>query len=65
MLSFHATKVYHTMEGGALVFNRPSMKERADALRNISGFPETKKILLSPEPTESSMKSGRRRSSAS
>jgi dTDP-4-amino-4,6-dideoxygalactose transaminase len=35
MLSFHATKVYHTIEGGALVYNKPGLKERADFLRNF------------------------------
>ena len=35
MFSFHATKVYHTVEGGALVFNSPFIKERADILRNF------------------------------
>ncbi|MCR4436851.1 MAG: DegT/DnrJ/EryC1/StrS family aminotransferase [Clostridiales bacterium] len=33
--SFHATKIYHTIEGGALAFNNPYLKERADALRNF------------------------------
>lgn len=35
MFSFHATKVYHTIEGGALTFNTPYLKERADLLRNF------------------------------
>ncbi len=35
MFSFHATKIYNTIEGGALVFNRPFLKERADAMRNF------------------------------
>lgn len=35
MLSLHATKIYHTIEGGALCFNSPHLKERADALRNF------------------------------
>jgi len=35
MFSFHATKVYHTIEGGALTFNTPSLKEKADAMRNF------------------------------
>jgi len=47
MLSFHATKVYHTLEGGALVFNRPSMKERADALRNF-GLPGNEEDIVEP-----------------
>lgn len=35
MLSFHATKVYNTIEGGALVFNHRTLKERADEMRNF------------------------------
>ena len=35
MFSFHATKVYHTIEGGALTFKDPYLKERADSLRNF------------------------------
>lgn len=35
MFSFHATKIYHTIEGGALTFKDPYHKERADSLRNF------------------------------
>ncbi len=35
MFSLHATKVYHTVEGGALTFNDIYLKERADSLRNF------------------------------
>ncbi len=35
MFSFHPTKIYHTIEGGALTFNDPYLKERADSLRNF------------------------------
>lgn len=35
MFSFHATKIYHTIEGGALTFKDPYYKERADSLRNF------------------------------
>ncbi|ATW26958.1 DegT/DnrJ/EryC1/StrS family aminotransferase [Candidatus Formimonas warabiya] len=35
MFSFHATKIYHTVEGGALTFNHPYLKERADSLKNF------------------------------
>lgn len=35
MFSFHATKIFHTIEGGALTFNDPYLKERADSLRNF------------------------------
>lgn len=37
ILSFHATKVYHTFEGGAIVCNSKEMKERIDLLKNF-GF---------------------------
>lgn len=37
MLSFHATKVFNTFEGGALVTNDPEMKKRIDFLKNF-GF---------------------------
>lgn len=36
-LSFHATKVYNTIEGGALVMHSPEMKQRIDYLKNF-GF---------------------------
>lgn len=35
MFSFHATKVYHTVEGGGLAFCSPILKEKADLLRNF------------------------------
>jgi dTDP-4-amino-4,6-dideoxygalactose transaminase len=35
MFSFHATKIYHTIEGGALTFKDSNLKERADSLRNF------------------------------
>lgn len=35
MFSLHATKIYHTIEGGALSFADPDMKKRADKLRNF------------------------------
>jgi dTDP-4-amino-4,6-dideoxygalactose transaminase len=37
MLSFHATKVFNTFEGGALVTDDETMKKRIDFLRNF-GF---------------------------
>ncbi len=37
MLSFHATKVFNTFEGGALVTRDPAMKKRIDFLKNF-GF---------------------------
>lgn len=36
-LSFHATKVYNTLEGGALVMHDADMKKRIDQLKNF-GF---------------------------
>lgn len=35
MFSLHATKIYHTIEGGALTFKNPGLKARADELRNF------------------------------
>ncbi len=35
MFSLHATKVYHSVEGGALAFSGPELKENADLLRNF------------------------------
>lgn len=35
MFSLHATKIFHTIEGGALTFNNSYLKERADSLRNF------------------------------
>ncbi|MBN2450477.1 MAG: DegT/DnrJ/EryC1/StrS family aminotransferase, partial [Lentisphaeria bacterium] len=37
MLSFHATKVFQTAEGGALVTDDPKLKQRIDFLKNF-GF---------------------------
>lgn len=34
-LSFHATKIFHTVEGGAIVFNKSDEFERAKALINF------------------------------
>lgn len=35
MLSFHATKLYHTLEGGALVHKDKNLKARIDLLKNF------------------------------
>jgi dTDP-4-amino-4,6-dideoxygalactose transaminase len=35
MLSFHATKLFHTAEGGALLVRDPIVKERVDFLKNF------------------------------
>jgi len=37
MLSFHATKVFNTFEGGAIVCHDPKLKQRIDYLKNF-GF---------------------------
>ena len=42
-LSFHATKVFNTVEGGAVICNSEAMKNRIDKLRNF-GFVD--KLLL-------------------
>lgn len=35
MLSFHATKLYHTVEGGALLHGDKNLKQRIDLLKNF------------------------------
>jgi dTDP-4-amino-4,6-dideoxygalactose transaminase len=35
MFSFHATKLFHTAEGGALTTNSESLKDRIDLLKNF------------------------------
>lgn len=40
-LSFHATKVYNTIEGGAMVMHDPEMKKRIDYLKNFGFANET------------------------
>ena len=40
-LSFHATKVYNTVEGGALVCQSAEMKQKVDRLRNFGFTGET------------------------
>lgn len=34
VLSFHATKVFHTFEGGGIVFNDPKLKQDFEEIRN-------------------------------
>ena len=43
-LSFHATKVYNTLEGGALVMHDEETKQRIDYLKNFGFAGETKVI---------------------
>lgn len=35
MFSFHATKVFNTIEGGAVTFNNPSIQDKLNALKNF------------------------------
>ena len=41
MLSFHATKVFNTFEGGALITDDPKLKTRIDFLKNFGFANET------------------------
>ena len=43
-LSFHATKVYNTIEGGALVVHDAEMKKRIDYLKNFGFAGETEVV---------------------
>ena len=43
-LSFHATKVYNTLEGGALVMHDEHMKKRIDYLKNFGFAGETEVV---------------------
>lgn len=45
MISFHATKIYHTMEGGALVYKNPSLKERLELSKNF-GFRGEESVIV-------------------
>lgn len=40
-LSFHATKVYNTVEGGAMIMQDPETKKRIDYLKNFGFYDET------------------------
>ena len=42
--SFHATKVFHTIEGGAVVTNNPTTAKTCEQLRNF-GLPESEPAL--------------------
>ena len=45
MLSFHATKLYHTVEGGALLHKDRHLKERIDLLRNF-GIKNEEEVVM-------------------
>jgi dTDP-4-amino-4,6-dideoxygalactose transaminase len=45
MFSFHATKLFHTLEGGALTFNAPHLKARIDLLKNF-GIKNEEEVVM-------------------
>ena len=45
MFSFHATKVFHTIEGGALTFSDPRIRARLDFAKNF-GFKDEETIVV-------------------
>lgn len=45
MLSFHATKIFHTVEGGALVYKDKNLKERIDFLKNF-GIKNEEEVVM-------------------
>ncbi len=45
MFSFHATKLYHSLEGGLLVFREPGLREIFDYLKNF-GFKNEVEVVM-------------------
>lgn len=45
MFSFHATKLYHTVEGGALAVKDPIVKQRIDLLKNF-GIKNEEEVVM-------------------
>jgi dTDP-4-amino-4,6-dideoxygalactose transaminase len=45
MLSFHATKLFHTAEGGCLTFRDPNLKKRIDYLKNF-GIKNEEEVVM-------------------
>ncbi|MBR1647596.1 MAG: DegT/DnrJ/EryC1/StrS family aminotransferase [Selenomonadaceae bacterium] len=45
MFSFHATKLYHTVEGGALTHNDKNLKARIDLLKNF-GIKNEEEVVM-------------------
>ena len=45
MFSFHATKLYHTVEGGALTHNDTHLKQRIDLLKNF-GIKNEEEVVM-------------------
>lgn len=41
MFSFHSTKLFHSIEGGLLVFKDPALQQRVDQLKNFAILSET------------------------
>lgn len=44
-MSFHATKLYHTIEGGALMHKNPHLKQRIDLLKNF-GIKNEEEVVM-------------------
>lgn len=45
MFSFHATKLFHTTEGGALTYNDENLKQRIDLLKNF-GIKNEEEVVM-------------------
>ncbi len=45
MFSFHATKLFHTAEGGALTYNNKTLKPRVDFLKNF-GIKNQEEVVM-------------------
>jgi dTDP-4-amino-4,6-dideoxygalactose transaminase len=45
MFSFHATKLYHSLEGGMLIFPNPSLKTEVEYLKNF-GFKNEVEVVM-------------------
>ena len=45
MFSFHSTKLFHTLEGGALTFNTPELKQKIDLLKNF-GIKNEEEVVM-------------------
>jgi dTDP-4-amino-4,6-dideoxygalactose transaminase len=45
MFSFHATKLFHTAEGGALTYNNLNQKQRVDLLKNF-GIKNQEEVMM-------------------
>ncbi len=45
MFSFHATKIFHTLEGGALTYNNPDLVDKLALLKNF-GIKNEEEVIL-------------------